>query len=283
MTNDETEAQLDALQNGMTEADRGWFGRVRLEMQVMGWTRNRAAVLAQLVAMAQDLRDAEAAGGTAAEYFGQDPRGMVKAILRELSPLPWPTFLRGGLSVCGLGWLIVVIGAAGRQPGLALHLVAVAGVVAATALAMSLTARWTVAIAFAKRPGWWGWLAALAALWAAWAAVTIALAVGQPGPAISVPAPWDWGLIAVSFVAAFAWVARWTVRARAVGVMVPTLLMLALFAANALVRQYYQDSGTSMTQAQAGWLVAIMVPLVLGYFVWSAWLIVHQRRAGKHR
>ncbi|WP_262316118.1 hypothetical protein [Lacticaseibacillus parakribbianus] len=282
MTRRDDEAQLDALQNTLHPSDRVWFSRVRLAMQALGWTRDRAAVVAQLLALAQDLQSAEAAGESAEAYFGQDPQGMTKAILRELPLRPWRFWLRGGAVVTGLGWLMMLLGAAGRQSVLALHLGAAGGMIAITVAVVALLARWAAAVAFTPGHGWWETGASLAALGGGWLAVVVALIVWQPGPAVAVPAPWNLVLIAGSCAVALGWLGWVAVRHHMLGVLAPEMLLLVMFAINALVRQFNQNRGAAMTSGQAGWLVAVLWTLLIAYLGASAWVGRRSHRVARH-
>ena len=59
MKNPEDETKLDTLQRQLTSANRAWFSRLRLFMWLEGWARDRSAVASQLLAMMQDLLDAQ--------------------------------------------------------------------------------------------------------------------------------------------------------------------------------------------------------------------------------
>ncbi|WP_461226353.1 hypothetical protein [Lacticaseibacillus suihuaensis] len=245
-------------------------------------TRDRAAVMAQLLALAQDLQSAEAAGESAQAYFGQDPQGMTKAILRELPLRPWRFWLRGGAVVTGLGWLMMLLAAAGRQPVLALHLGAAGGMVAITVAVVALLARWAASVAFTQGHGWFGTGAALAALGGGWLGVAVALMVWQPGPAVAVLVPWDLVLIAVSCAVALGWLGWVAVHHHMLGVLAPEMLLLVMFAINALVRQFNQDRGTALTAGQTLWLVGVWGTLLIAYLAASAWVGRRSHQAARH-
>ncbi|MFD1393244.1 hypothetical protein ACFQ3L_06625 [Lacticaseibacillus jixianensis] len=107
--------RLDQMINNLTSADRAWFVKFAMYMRIYGWVRDQAAVSNELMAMAQDLRDAEQDEQDAAGYFGHSPRTMAQAILRQLPLIDWGTRLKWFFALASVAWLLLLMFAAGRS------------------------------------------------------------------------------------------------------------------------------------------------------------------------
>lgn len=282
MKNPEDETKLDTLQRQLTSANRAWFSRLRLFMWLQGWARDRSAVASQLLAMMQDLLDAQRDGACAESFFGQEPKAMAKAILRELPLLPVLTWLRIGGSLIWFSWFAALLLAAGRQPGLPIRGLTMGLLLVLTVVGGYAIIKLLAALPYATaRQEKWLWRGG-GMVMLLWLIGTVWLLVRQPGSALIIPAPLDLAVIALTFGLSF--VIGWRLNRlfRLGTTAIPIMLMLLLWAGAAVVQQYLADNGQALSLTLAWWVVGIGVPLLLLYFGFSAWSIYQSNRLTKH-
>ncbi|WP_179394745.1 hypothetical protein [Lacticaseibacillus absianus] len=276
MTKDNDEAALERALERLTAGDRRWFAQVTLYMRLCGWVRDTAAVTGQLTAMAQDLADAERGGQDATAYFGNSPRQMAQEILSQLPLIGWPVRLKLFVGLAGFSWLLLLLAAAstGAEMQLSAFQLLVllgclglgeAGVMRSFAEMAYAQTLWRPLLGFAVSVVLCGGAAGLTLRWApAWAAVTV-------------PTPWDYWVIGVSVLAIVIGLTQLAgVRLRRL--LDPNVGLIVLLLGAALLRRYWLNTGTEMTQGQAIWILAGFGGGTLAYIGWQLLNVVRAHR-----
>lgn len=254
--------QIETLTPQLNRTNAHWLFIVDLYLRLYGWSRDRTAVQEQLLSLGTDLLTAQTQGQSASEYFGNEPLTMVKAILRKLPPVGWHFRLKVGLTLLSLTATLFIAVTAGKQAPMRLGLLQLIGIgLFSVIVAWAL---FNVARQFAlsaKQPRLYN--LAFAAIGLTWG-----LGVGTIGryPAnwgVNLPLPFDLGLITLCYLSLIAVGFWWFGRTFLTSIGAYAMWLWPLLLGNSLLRQYWLDTGTQMTQSQAIIIISAVVSWLL--------------------
>ncbi|QMU08296.1 DUF1129 domain-containing protein [Levilactobacillus suantsaii] len=123
---------INQLKRQLSPADRKYIDDLQVYLNTATVFYSNAPINAQLLAMLQDLLNANQDGLNAAEWFGHDPQSMADEILRQFPQPQWRAKLRdlaGFVAlIIGISWFSLLLSSQKTPQGLQLNLLAFVGV-----------------------------------------------------------------------------------------------------------------------------------------------------------
>lgn len=139
--NQQTLTQINQLKQRLAANDQRYFDDLQLYLSTAGLFYNETQLNQQLLNMLLDLRDANADGQSAIDFFGNDPQTMSNEIIKQL---PTPK-LRDQLSfisiIIGITWLFQLLYSRNTAAGMHLNIIALVIVPIIEVLAIMLIFR----------------------------------------------------------------------------------------------------------------------------------------------
>lgn len=191
--------QMNTMETQLTPTDKAWFDELREYTTLAGLMRDETAINAQLFAMMSDLVAAEQDGVSAESLFGQAPKEMADALIKQLPPARWQTNLGLVGITFGITWAFQLIGGSVINGKMVLNLLTFLAVPALTIVVifglLALIRSQIYATARLLRSKVGGFLV-LWALLAAYIGAVVAMAILMP-PLLVVTLSLPWALVVV--------------------------------------------------------------------------------------
>ncbi|WP_179395481.1 hypothetical protein [Lacticaseibacillus absianus] len=118
--------EMTQLEAQLTPSDRAYFSDLRVYASARALWVSEIALNQALLSMMRDLLEAEAAGETAVQLFGDDPKAMADAVIGQLPRPRLRDTAALGLIVISLSWFFLLLsGGTATAAGMRLSMMAV--------------------------------------------------------------------------------------------------------------------------------------------------------------
>ncbi|WP_130847302.1 hypothetical protein [Lactiplantibacillus mudanjiangensis] len=119
---DQTRNRMNQIVDQLNPTNQTYFHQLTTYLMTNSLFTNETALNRQLLAMAQDLADAEHDGLDAEQYFGNAPQAMGDALLAQLPPAKLREHLPFLAVLIGISWCFLIISSPNIATGLQLNL-----------------------------------------------------------------------------------------------------------------------------------------------------------------